>query len=149
MSKKKHDPVKALKAAFKEQIEDTELQRNYDGFKSSLESCKVEYNDIVLEVNKNLESISALKNSVLTAAMRGVLSPNLVDEINRLKEENEPMIERIEALKEQIDSNEELIKKYEYLNEHKLFVWWKALKAVDPETEPWLEWKETYNDKII
>jgi hypothetical protein len=149
MSKKKHDPVKALKAAFKEQIEDTELQRNYDGFKSSLESCKVEHNDIVLEVNKNLESISALKNSVLTAAIRGVLSPNLVDEINRLEEENEPMIERIGALKEQIDYNKELIKKYEYLNEHKLFVWWKALTAVDPETEPWLEWKETYNDKII
>lgn len=149
MSKKKHNPVKALKDAFKEEIEDTELQRNYDGFKSSLESCRTEHNDIVLEVNKNLDIIHSLKYSVLTAAMHGVLSPDLVDEINRLEEENKPMIERIENLKEQIDYNKELIEKYDILSERKLFVWWQALTAVDPETKPWLEWKETYNDKII
>lgn len=149
MSKKKHDLVAALKAAFQEQVEDTELQRNYDGFKSKLESCTIEHNDIVFDVNKNLEIIGNLKDSILTAAMCGALSPNLVDEINRLEEENRPMIKRIEDLKEQIDYNEELIEKYEQLSFHKLFTWWQALTAVDPETEPWLEWKETYNDKII
>jgi len=149
MSKKKHDPVKALKAAFQEQVEDTERQRNYDGFKSSLESCKVEHNDIVLTVNKNLESISNLKDSVLNAAINGVLSPDLVDEINRLEGENGPMVERIEALKEQIDYNKAVIEKYDILSERELFVWWKALTAVDSETKPWLEWKETYKDKMI
>ena len=149
MNKKKHDPVKALEAAFKEQVEDYELQRNYDSFISMLESCRIEHNDIVLNLNKNLESIRTLKDSILNAAMCGILSPNLVDEINRLEVENEPMIERIKDLKNQIDRNKELIDKYDYLNDHKLFVWWQAFNAVDPETKPWLEWKETYKDRII
>ena len=35
------------------------------------------------------------------------------------------------------------------LKEIVLCGWWKVIKAVDPETKPQLEWKETFKDKII
>jgi hypothetical protein len=149
MSKKKHDPVKALKAAFKEQIEDTELQRNYDGFKHNLEHTKEKHNELVPQINQNLSSIRTLKESILNLALEGVLSPDASTRVKELEEANEDLIERIEEYKMEIEENQASIEKYEQLNFHKLFIWWKALRAVDPETEPWLEWKETYNDKII
>lgn len=150
MSKKKqHDPVEALKKAFEEQVNDQELQRNYDGFKRNLEYVKSQHNELVPLINANLHSIRSLKDVVLNSAMEGVTALEAVEQIKVLEDKNSEMIEQINVYKEKIDYNKGLIEKYDYLNDHKLFVWWQALKAVDPETKPWIEWKETYKDKII
>ena len=150
MSKKKqHDPVEALKKAFEEQVNDQELQRNYDGFKRNLEYVKSQHNELVPLINANLHSIRSLKDVVLNSAMEGVTALEAVEQIKVLEDKNSEMIEQINAYKEKIDYNKGLIEKYDYLNDHKLFVWWQALKAVDPETKSWIEWKETYKDKII
>jgi hypothetical protein len=149
MSKKKHDPVKALKAAFQEQVEDLELQRNYDGFKRNLERAKEKHNELVPQINQNLGTIRTLKESVLNLALEGVLSPEASTRVKELEEVNGDLIERIEEFKKEMEENMDLIEKYDILNERKLFTWWEALKAVDPDTQPWLEWKETYTDKII
>jgi len=149
MSKKKHDPVKALKAAFKEEIEDTELQDNYDGFKSIVERYREEYNHLATEINSNLKAIENLKEVVLKSAMCGILSPAAVEQIEELESDNETLIKEIEKVKNELEYNKKLIKRYEFNSNHKLFVWWQALKAVDPETEAWLEWKVNYENKII
>jgi hypothetical protein len=81
--------------------------------------------------------------------MLGIISTEARDRVLELEAENEDIIHKIERYKSEIDENQALIDKYDSLNDHKLFVWWKALVAVDPETLPWLEWKETYNGKII
>lgn len=149
MSKKKHDPVKALKKAFEEEVNDPELQGNYDRFKSALKRAKNEHNELVPVVNRNLDEILTLKESILNLAMLGIISTEARDRVLELEAENEDIIHKIERYKSEIDENQALIDKYDSLNDHKLFVWWKALVAVDPETLPWLEWKETYNGKII
>ena len=149
MSKKKHDPVKALKTAFKEEIEDTELQDNYDGFKSIVERYREEYNHLATEINSNLKAIENLKEVVLKSAMCGILSPAAVEQIEELESDNETLIKEIEKVKNELEYNKKLIKRYEFNSNHKLFVWWQALKAVDPETEAWLEWKVNYENKII
>ena len=149
MSKKKHDPVKALKAAFQEQVEDTELQRNYDGFKHNLEYAKEKHNELVPQINQNLEVIRTLSDSILNLAIEGILSPDASARVKELEEVNKDLIERVKEYKVEIEENQTLIEKYDILNDRKLFTWWEAFKAVDPETESWLEWKETYANKII
>lgn len=150
MSKKKqHNPVEALKKAFEEVVNDPELQGNYDGFKRKLQEAKNEHNELVPAVNTNLEEIRTLKESILNLAMLGIISTEARDRVLKLEADNEDMIHMIDRYKSEIDENQRLIDKYDYLNDHKLFVWWQALVAVDPETKPWLEWKETYKDKII
>jgi hypothetical protein len=148
-SKKKLDPVKALKKAFEEVVKDPELQNNYDRFKRDLARAKREHNELVPAVNINLEEIRTLKESILNLAMLGIVSTEARDRVLKLEADNEDMIHMIDRWKSEIDENQSLIEKYDYLNEHKLFVWWQALMAVDPETRPWLEWKETFKDKII
>lgn len=148
-SKKKLDPVKALKKAFEEVVKDPELQNNYDRFKRDLARAKREHNELVPAVNRNLEEIRTLKESILNLAMLGIVSTEARDRVLKLEADNEDMIHMIDRWKSEIDENQSLIEKYDYLNEHKLFVWWQALMAVDPETRPWLEWKETFKDKII
>ncbi len=149
MSKKKHDPVKSLKAAFKEAVEDGELRSNYDRFNSNLEYAKEKHNNLVPVINENLAAIRTLKESILELALRGILAEDAALKVKDLETLNKDLIERIEEYKTEMEENRALIEKYDSLTEHKLFVWWKALTAVDPETEPWLDWKEIYKDKII
>lgn len=149
MIKKKHNPVEALKKAFEEVVNDPELQGNYDRFKSALKRAKNEHNELVPVVNRNLDEILTLKESILNLAMLGIISTEARDRVLQLEADNEDMIHMIERYKSEIDENQALIEKYDSLNDHKLFVWWQALVAVDPETLPWLEWKETFKDKII
>lgn len=149
MSKKKHNPVEALKKAFKDVVNDPELQGNYDRFKSALKRAKNEHNELVPVVNRNLDEIRTLKESILNLAMLGIISTEARDRVLQLEADNEDMIHMIERYKSEIDENQALIDKYDSLNDRKLFVWWQALVAVDPETGPWLEWKENFKDKII
>jgi hypothetical protein len=46
-------------------------------------------------------------------------------------------------------SEDALIKKYKENSENKLFHYWKVFKALDPATEPWLDWKKPYCHHII
>lgn len=149
MSKKKHDPVKALIKAFQDDVNDTELQENYDRFVRDLQMYKDKHNEFVPAVNENLGKIRTLKEAVLSQALSGVLAPHTVEKINEIEKDNESLIKNIEFYQGKISKTADLIEKYEDWSGRKLFIWWKAICAVDPETKPWLEWKETFKDKII
>lgn len=147
--KKKNDPVKALMKAFKDEVNDTELQENYDRFTRDLKRFKDNHNEIVPVVNENLGKIQALKEAVLSQALSGVLAPQAVEKINEIEKENESLIKNIEFYQGKINETASLIEKYEDWSTRKLFIWWQAIKAVDSETLPWLDWKKTYEGKII
>lgn len=149
MSKKKHDPVKALKKAFQQEWDDNELDERYQRFERDLERAKEAHNELVPVINNNLQVIRTLKESVLEQALCGVLSSDATLKIKELEAENEGLIEKIEAQRKIIDENKSLMEKYKDWSDRKLFIWWQAIKAVDPETEPWIEWKDKRDTKIF
>ena len=149
MSNKKHDPLKALKQAFQKSYDDNELQERFNRFEKDLKSAKETHNKLVPRVNANLHTINTLKESVLQQALCGVLSLEATEKIKTLEAENKELIQKIEFQKEAISKNADLMDKYEDWSDRKLFIWWQAIKAVDPETEPWVEWKDKFDKKIF
>ena len=149
MSKKKHDPVKALMKAFEDEVNDTELQENYDRFVRDLARLKEEHNKIVPLVNVNLEKIHSLKDAIFNQAINGIIATEAIEKIKEIEADNEKYLSNINIYLEKINKTATLIEKYEDWSTRKLFIWWQAIKAVDPETVAWLEWKETFKNKII
>jgi predicted membrane GTPase involved in stress response len=150
MSKKKeHNPVEALKKAFEEEINDLELQGNYDRFQKNLERAKDAHNKLVPLLNQNVEARQILADVVYKSAMEGILSIEATKKVKELEAEMEVLVAELEIHKESMDYNKKLIENYKDWSCRKLFIWWQALKAVDPETEAYIEWKETYKDRII
>ena len=146
---RKHNPVKALKQAFQEEWNDNELHENYQSFERDLERAKEAHNELVPQINNNIDVINTLKESVLSQALCGVLSPVASDKIKELEAKNTELIKKIEIEAEIIEKNKALMQKYEDWSDRKLFIWWQAIKAVDPETEPWIEWLDSLDSKIF
>ena len=91
MSEKKHNPIKALMKAFHDEVNDPELQENYNRFTRDLQRYKDKHNEIVPIVNENLGKIRTLKEAVLSQALSGVLAPHAVEMINAIEKENEEL----------------------------------------------------------
>lgn len=149
MSKQKHNPVKALVKAFEDVVNDTNLQENYDLFVRDLKRLKEDHNKIVPLINLNLEKIHSLKDAILTQAINGIVATEAIGKLKEIEKDNEKYISDIQVYAEKISKTATLIEKYEDWAERKLFVWWQALNAVEPETLPWLDWKKTFEEKII
>lgn len=147
--KKKHDPVKELFAAFQDELNHNELQSNYNRLTKDLAQLKEKHNELIPLVNSNLEKIHSLKDAILVQAMNGIIATEAISKVKEIEKENEKQINDIKSYKQKISETATLIERYEDWSWRKLFVWWKALKAVDPSTEPWLQWKEKFNNKII
>lgn len=149
MSKKKHDPVKALMKAFQADVDDTELQENYNRFVRDLKRLKEDHNKIVPLINSNLDKINSLKDSILNQAINGIIATDAVEKLKEVEKDNEKYLADISIYAEKINKTAALIEKYEDWSERKLFIWWKVICTVEPETLPWMEWKKTYEGKII
>jgi len=149
MSKKKHDPVKALIKAFHDEVKDTELQENYNRFERDLKRVKEHHNQLVPLINSTLQKIQVLKDAVLNQAINEIIATDAIKRLSDLEKEKTEYIEKIEMYKEEIIRLGSLMEKYEDWSERKLFLWWKVIKVVDPETMPWVDWKKTYEGKII
>lgn len=149
MAKKEHNPVEALKKAFNEEVNDTELQVRYDQFHKDLERVREGHNKLVTEINQNIEAIQILKEVVYKSAVQGILAEEATKKIKELENANADLIEELNSYKDRIEYNKNLIEKYKDWSQRKLFIWWQAIKAADPSTEAWAEWKETFKDKII
>ena len=149
MSKKKHDPVKALIKAFHDEVKDTELQENYNRFERDLKRVKEHHNQLVPLINSTLQKIQVLKDAVLNQAINEIIATDAIKRLSDLEKEKTEYIEKIEMYKEEIIRLGSLMEKYEDWSERKFFLWWKVIKVVDPETMPWVDWKKTYEGKII
>lgn len=149
MSKAKHDPVKALMEEFLSDVNDNELQDNYNRFGKTLKLDKERHNKLIPQINQNLTTIQDLKESIFTQSLQGIIAKDAIQMYKDVEKENETLIQKLNALKEEIKRTAVLMEKYEDWSERKLFIWWKAISAVEPNTIPWADWKKTYEGKII
>jgi hypothetical protein len=149
MAKKEHDPVKALKKAFQSEVEDLELQERYNRFQEHLEHAKKLHNELVQEVNPLIDQINSLRDAITSQAILGIIATEAISKLKELEAKVKGIVENIEVHKESIDYNKKLMESYQRSSDAKMFVWYQALKAVDPETPSFLEWRETYKNRII
>lgn len=142
--------LKALTKAFNSDIEDTELFERYVHFNKNVEFYREKHNDLVAQINEKLKIFHILKESVLDQVMQGVLSSEAISKLKDLEVEIENLKSSISDYREKLDYNKKLSENYKSTSEDRLFVWWKAFKAVDPKNTPsWIDWKTKYAENII
>jgi hypothetical protein len=142
-------PVEKVHAAFMEDFNDTELQDRFDNFEKTLKSLKDRYNELVPNLNDALKDQSTLNQMILDSAKMSFIN---TDAIKRLKIVDGYLTENMKIaddLKNKMAYEQDLITKYKWNSNDRLFQWWKTIKTIEPDTKPWLEWKTRYDSKII
>ena len=136
-------------ALFREDFEDKELQRNFDGFKMSRDIWKEKYNELVPEINSLIKRIVNLKELIVTQAVQGISNTESVKRLAKLDEKFTKLTEVADKYKAKMDEEDEIIKKYKDWTERKLFLHWRYLTHFGVTTEPWMDWKKQFVDVII
>lgn len=134
---------------FNEDLDDRELQNNYDGFKMSRDIWKEKYNELVPEINSLIKRIVNLKELIVTQAVQGISNTESVKRLAKLDEKFTKLTEVADKHKAKMDEEDEFIKKYKDWNERKLFMHWKYLTLLKVTKEPWMEWKKQFIDVMI
>ena len=136
-------------ALIKEDREDGELQRNFEGFQKSRESAKTSYNATVPTLNSMVDKIVNLKELIVTLAMQGLSTEKAVKRLAKLDNSFTALAKKSDAYKSELDRQDALIKNYRDWNERKLFMHWKYLTHFKVTDEPWLDWKKQFVDVMI
>jgi hypothetical protein len=134
---------------FKEDLEDRELQENFDGFKRHLESAKTSYNACVPTLNSMISKIVNLKELIVSLSVQGLPTEKAVNRLAKIDDVFTKLSEKADTYKTELDKQSDLIKKYEDWNERKLFMHWKYLTHFKVTKEPWLDWKKQFIDVMI
>jgi len=134
---------------FKEDLDDKELQGNYDRFQKSRESAKESYNKHVPILNDLSSKIVDLKELIVSLASYQAPTDIAVMHLKELE---------IKFDNEQIQANEYysvmeeqtiLIAKYADWNDRKLFIHWNYLTMLKATEVPYMEWRSEYESIII
>jgi|TARA_R110002167_G_scaffold7063_1_gene33361 hypothetical protein len=134
---------------FKEDLDDKELQGNYDRFQKSRESAKESYNKHVPILNDLSSKIVDLKELIVSLASYQAPTDIAVMHLKELE---------IKFDNEQIQANEYysvmeeqtlLIAKYADWNDRKLFIHWNYLTMLKVTEVPYMEWRSEYENIII
>ena len=134
---------------FKEDLDDKELQGNYDRFQKSRESAKESYNKHVPILNDLSSKIVDLKELIVSLASYQAPTDIAVMHLKELE---------IKFDNEQIQANEYysvmeeqtlLIAKYADWNDRKLFIHWNYLTMLKATEVPFVEWRSEYENTII
>jgi Mg2+ and Co2+ transporter CorA len=133
----------------KEDLEDKEMQENYDRFKRSRESAKTSYNTCVPTLNSMINKIVNLKELIVSLAVQGLPTEKAVKRLAKLDDSFTKLSEKADQYKAEMDKQDTLIKNYKDWNERKLFMHWKYLTLLKVTDQPWLEFKKQYEDIII
>jgi hypothetical protein len=134
---------------FKEDLEDRELQENFDGFKRHLESAKTSYNACVPTLNSMISKIVNLKELIVSLSVQGLPTEKAVKRLAKLDNNFTKLSEKADTYKTEIDKQNNLIKNYKDWNERKLFMHWKYLTLLKVTKEPWMDWVKQYKDVMI
>jgi len=134
---------------FNEEVNDKELQGNYDGFKRSRECAKERHNGMVPEINALIQKGEGLKELIVDLSCKQLSTVEAVEAMLSLPEPINELREKINYQKGIMDEQDRLMKFYTDSTERKLFHFWKVFKALDEETLPWMEWKRAYTDIIF
>ena len=134
---------------FKEDLNDKELQGNYDRFQKSRESAKESYNKHVPILNDLSSKIVDLKELIVSLALYQAPTDIAVKKLTELE---------IKFDNEQIQANEYysvmeeqtlLIAKYADWRDRKLFIHWNYLTMLKVTEVPYMEWRSEYENIII
>jgi len=136
-------------ALFKEDLEDGELQGNFEGFQRARESAKTSYNATVPTLNSMVDKIVNLKELIVTLAVQGLPTEKVVKRLAKLDNSFTALAKKSDAYKQELDRQDALIKNYKDWNERKLFMHWKYLTQFGVTSEPWLDWKKQFGDTMI
>ena len=120
------DPMKI----FNGDLEDRELQENYEGFKKHRESAKTSYNVLVPTINSMISKIVNLKELIVSLAVQGLPTDKPVKRLAKLDSEFTKLTEKADKYKAEMDEQDMLIKRYEDWNTRKLFIHWQYLKLL-------------------
>lgn len=148
-TKKQLSDYEKILNEFESDFNDTELQERYDRFEKTVKDFKELYNILVPQINSQIANAKTLSDMIVDSAKMGFLNTQAV---NQLKETEASLKEQMDAAntyRERFTKEEELIKKYKENSDNKLFHYWKMFKAINSNTEPWLEWKRPYEKRII
>lgn len=151
MSKTKVEktPIELLKKAFLEDFDDNELQERYDRFERIVREYKDRYNELVPKINQSVDNAKELAVMVVKSAKMGFLNEQAIERLKEEESDFENLKQEADQYRKRFEEEEDLMKRYKKNSETKLFQWWRAFKAIDKKTEPWLTWKRQYENKII
>jgi hypothetical protein len=148
--KKLKSQLDLLWKAFMEDVHDDELQIRYDNFMRHYEHLKGMYNKFVTDFNAKVEELSSTKDLLFQTLLMGYPTTNLVDSFKEKEKEVLDMREEIEKVLADMNKEKALADSYKQASDHRLFVWYKALKASKhPEVKNYPEFKAKWGDKII
>jgi hypothetical protein len=136
-------------ALFKEDLEDGELQENFQSFQRARESAKTSYNATVPTLNSMIDKIVNLKELIVTLSVQGLPTEKVVKKLAKLDDSFTSLAKKSDAYKQELDRQDALIKNYKDWNERKLFMHWKYLTHFGVTSEPWLDWKKQFIDTMI
>jgi hypothetical protein len=134
---------------FKEDLDDKELQGNYDRFQKSRDDAKKSYNKYVPLLNDLSSKIVDLKELIVSLALYQAPTDIAVKKLTELE---------IKFDNEQIQANEYysvmeeqtlLIAKYADWRDRKLFIHWNYLTMLKVTEVPYMEWRSEYENIII
>lgn len=134
---------------FMEDVNDQELQRNFDNYQRDRETAKERYNELVPQINEMNQHGSALKELIVDLACRQLPTADAVKALLDSAEPYKELKNKIDYQKGLMDEADRMIKFYKDNSERKLFHYWKVFDSLDATTEPWMDWKRTYSDNII
>lgn len=134
---------------FEEDLKDRELQENYDGFKRHLVAAKTSYNACVPTLNSMIDRIVNLKELIVSLSVQGLSTETAVKRLAKLDNNFTKLSKKADTYKVEMDKYNDLIKKYEDWNEHKLFMHWKYLTLLKVTKESWMDWVKQYKDVMI
>jgi hypothetical protein len=132
-----------------EDFNDTEMQERYDNFKKTREAAKERHNAMIPDINLLIQKMHSLKTTIVDLALQSLSTEESANLLRSTYSEFNDMKEKVEYQKSIMDKEDQLIKLYKEDSDRKLFWYWKVLKSLDENIEPWLEWKIQYENHII
>ena len=134
---------------FKEDLEDRELQGNYDRFQKNRESAKESYNKYVPKLNSISSKIIDLKELIVSLASQSLPTKEPAFQLVKLKTKFDGILEKANEYHSVMEEQTKLIARYEGWNDHKLFIHWKYLTMLKVTEVPYMKWLTEYKNIII
>ena len=147
--KKELTPMEALHKEFMSDFNDNELQERFNNFEKNVKYWKGLYNDLVPKINDNINKKNTLVALIVECAKLDMLNTDAVNQLKETEKYLDEWFSKADEYRAKFEEEDALIKKYKEGSHNRLFNWWKAFRAIDPKTEPWLEWSKPYSNRIF
>ena len=148
-AKKILSPFEQLHKTFMDDYNDNEIQNRYDGMVASEKRSKDSYNELVPSINDLINRQTVLKMMIIESAKMGFLNAEAVTKLISVEKNLDEKTDKANEYKRELDEVRGLIERYKVSSNNKLFVYWKAIKSLEPATQHWLDWKKPYENRIF